>query len=450
MISPVSPLVGDLQAHGIGGQQDLPISLGLAVSGAVAALVVSFTVLAAAWRKPRYAAAGDEAPGRPAPAWVQSLVDRGVLLVVGRVFGMVLFLFTVVVSVAGEDTVINPFFGIVYVWLWVGIVPMSLLLGPFWRTISPVRTINALFARLSGSDPREGLYRYPARLGYWPAAFGLLAFVWLELVFPSSTELSPVRLWFAVYVAVMLVGGALFGHAFFEHADPFEVYSTLVGKLSVWGRHEDRVVVLSPLANLATTRVAPGLVGVVGVLFGSTGFDSFGESPTWVKFLQGTEVSGYLLTNLALLAFCAGATAIFALGCVLTGVGPDTPRRALPDLLAHSIVPIIVGYVVAHYLSYFLEVGSRTLAYASDPFSTGANYFGTADLPDLVWLSYHPTLLATIKVGAVVAGHVVAATAAHDRALQLLPRRHQLTGQIPLLIAMVGFTSGGLLLLFSS
>ncbi len=30
----------------------------------------------------------------------------------------------------------------------------------------------------------------------------------------------------------MLVGGALFGNAFYENADPFEVYSTLVGRLS--------------------------------------------------------------------------------------------------------------------------------------------------------------------------------------------------------------------------
>ena len=44
----------------------------------------------------------------------------------------------------------------------------------------------------------------------WPAALGLYAFVWIELVYPHGTELGPVRLWCAVYVAVMFVGGALF------------------------------------------------------------------------------------------------------------------------------------------------------------------------------------------------------------------------------------------------
>ena len=438
---------GDLSAHGIGGQQDLPISIELAVAGAVAALVVSFTVLAVAWRRPRYDGAVD---GRPAPRLLQSVVGHPVFTATLRVFGMVVFLYTAMVAIFGVDKVINPFFGIVYVWLWVGVPLLSVFVGPFWKAISPVRTINLLFAKLAGSDPDDGLYRYPARLGYWTAACGLFAFVRLELVFPYSTELSPVRLWFAVYVAAMLVGGALFGSVFYERADPFEVYSTLAGKVSVWAVRDGRLLVRSPLANLASIEPVPGLIGVMGVLFGSTGFDSFGESPPYVKFLQSTDISGNLINNLTLLAFCLAAMGIFSLGCVLTGVGPEQRRRDLPNAFAHSIVPIVVGYVVAHYLSYLLEVGSRTLVLASDPFSDGSDYLGTGDWKDLTWLAYHPTLLANLKVGAVVVGHVMAAVVAHDRALRLLPARHQLTGQLPLLLAMVGFTSGGLFLLFSS
>ena len=46
--------------------------------------------------------------------------------------------------------------------------------------------------------------------------------------------------------------------------DPFEVYSSLVAKLSVWGRRDGLLVVRSPLANLDTVPVAPGLLGVDG------------------------------------------------------------------------------------------------------------------------------------------------------------------------------------------
>ncbi len=434
-------------AHGIGGAKDLPVSPELAIAGAVAALTVSFTVLAIAWRQPRY----DEATsGRPAPAWLAWVVDSAGFRVALRVLGLLVFAYAGVAAVLGKDLLTNPVFGMFYVWWWVGLVPLSLFLGPVWKAISPVRTINLAFARLSGSDPDNGLYEYPARLGYWPAAVGLFAFVWMELVYPYSTQLGPVRLWAAVYVALMLLGGALFGSTFYSRADPFEVYSSLVAKLSVWGRRGDLLVVRSPLANLDTVPVRPGLVAVVAVLFGSTAFDSFKDSSPWVRFVQSTDVSTNLLNNLALLTFCVTVGLVFAGGCVLTGVVDDVRRSDLPNQFAHSVVPIIVGYVVAHYLSYLVEVGQQTLIQASDPLGNGSNVLGTGNWSVNYWLSYHPTLLADTKVLAVVLGHVVGVVAAHDRAMRILPKRHQLTGQLPLLFAMVAFTVGGLYLLFAA
>ena len=439
---------GTLQAHGIGGAQDLPISPSLAIAGAVAALAVSFVVLARAWRRPRYA---DRSRQRPAPAWLASAVDSTAWRVVVRLIGLAFFVYTVIAAVLGKDLLINPVFGIFYVWVWVGNVPLSLLFGRAWRALSPWRTLNAGLARLSGSDPERGLYDLPERLGYWPAAVGLFAFVWMELVYPNGTSLGPVRLWCAVYVGLMLVGGALFGDRFYARADPFEVYSSLVAKMSVWGRDaEGLLVVRSPLANLDTTTVRPGLLAVAATLFGSTAFDSFRDSQAWLQFTVDTGMSVTLLNNLALLVFCVGVGLVFWVGCVATGVGPEQRRRDLPNQFAHSIIPIVVGYVVAHYLTYFVEVGQQTLIYASDPLSNGANLFGTADWTVSYALSYHPSVLATTKVLAVVVGHVVGVIAAHERAITLLPKKHQLTGQLPLLFAMVAFTVGGLYLLFSA
>ncbi|QZY28454.1 hypothetical protein [Nocardioides coralli] len=433
-------------AHGLGGQQDLPIPAELAIAGAVAALVVSFTVLAVAWRKPRYDATTS---GRPAPDWLARLVDHPAYAIALRAIGVLFLGWFGLAAIFGRDLLTNPVFGMFYVWWWVGLVPLSVLLGPVWRAISPVRTINDVFARLSGSDPARGLYRYPTWLGHWPAALGLFSFVWMELVYPFGTELGPVRLWVAVYVAAMLVGGALFGTTFFERADPFEVYSSLCAKLSPWGRREGRLVVRSPLANLDTLEPQPGIVAVVGVLLGSTAFDSFRDSLAWIRFTQDTSVSTYLLNNLALLAFCAAVALIIAGASVATRV-EAAGRWELPGLLAHSVVPIIVGYIVAHYVNYLLEVGWDTLVLASDPLGTGADWLGTADLDRITWLSYNPTLLASIKVLAVVVGHVVAVVAAHDRSIKVLPEKHQLTGQLPMLFAMISFTVGGLYLLFAA
>ena len=434
-------------AHGLGGPGDLPIPPELAIAGAVAALVVSFTVLAVAWRSPRYDAATS---GRLAPAWLARMVDSTAYGVALRVVGLLFLGWFVLAAVFGRDLLTNPAFGLFYVWWWVGLVPLSVLLGPVWKAISPVRTINIVFARVSGSDPDRGLFAYPDRLGHWPAALGLYAFVWIELVYPFATELSPVRLWAASYLALMLLGGALFGSVFYEKADPFEVYSSLCAKLSVWGRRDGALVIRSPLANLDTVAPLPGLVAVVGVLFGSTAYDSFRGSFVWIRFTQESMVSTYLLNNLALLTFCVGVAAILTIGSAATGVDSGTRRRELPALFAHSVVPIIVGYIVAHYVNYLLEVGWDTLILASDPLGNGSDWLGTGDLGRISWLSYHPTLLASLKVAAVVIGHVLAVIAAHDRAVRVLPKQHQVTGQLPMLLAMVAFTVGGLYLLFAA
>jgi len=451
-------------AHGIGGQQDLPIPLETAIVAAVAALVISFVVLAWTVRNRT-----DEAPPdvtRTVPAHgggrmtsaIGRLVDSPGWVIALRTLGMVLLAYTAMVAIFGADLEINPLFGIFYVWWWVGLVFASMLLGPVWRAISPVRTINSALNRLRRDPSGAGLYAYDeARFGYWPAVIGLLAFTWMELIYTHNSYLGPVRLWIALYFAAMLLGGQLWGERFYANADPFEVYSTLMAKLSVWARDDSgRLVVRSPLANLDSLAPHRGLVAVVSVLFGTIVFDSFRDATAWLTFIQGENVvarHAYLADNIALVLFPAAVAGFFCAGTMLTGVGDGDERldrRRLPGVLAPSMIPIIGGYVVAHYLSYFLEGGQATLIQASDPFSDGANWFGTANWSVSYYFAYHPTMLANVKVIAVVIGHILGVVCSHRRAIAVLPRRHQVTGQIPLLVTMVGFTVGGLYLLFSA
>jgi hypothetical protein len=334
--------------------------------------------------------------------------------------------------------------------LWVGLVPASLLLGPVYRAFSPLRTLHLLLSKVAGGDPDVGAVELPRRLGLWPAAVGLLGFVWMELVFPENNFLWSVRLWFAIYAAVLLVGGAIFGARWFSCADPFEAYSTLLSHLSPWGRTADgTLVVRSPLRNLDGTPAVPGLVAMVSVLVGSTAWDSFQDSLAWARFSAGLPGDKVLINTIALLAFCLAVAATFSLATLAARPRRGLARSALPTGLAHSLVPIVSGYVLAHYLSYLVEVGQQTLIRLSDPMVNGANYLGTADWSVSFWLSTHPTLLACLKVGFIVGGHVLGVIAAHDRALRLLPRRDQLTGQLPLLVVMVGYTLSGLYLLLT-
>lgn len=450
LLGPVVPM------HGLGGGKDLPIPAPLAITGGSAALVISFCVLLLAWRTSRYAGPElTDEPGRRVPTRMALVVNSAPFPIALRALGLIFGGYFIWALVAGPDLAINPALGSFYVLLWVGLVPASLLFGRIFRALSPVRTIHILFARTFGGDPARGLIAYPEKLGYWPAAFGLFAFVWQELVNADSVYTGSVRLWLAYYLAIMLGGAAVFGDRWISRADPFEVYSDLLAKLSPWARSNSGTLVWrTPLANLATLRPQAGLPAVVAVLLGSTAFDSYKDSVAWIAFLTSRDTDVEILNTLGLAGFCLVAWFGFCVATMATRTDANAEHptliRQLPGLFAHSVIPVIVGYMTAHYISYLFEVGQQTLVQLSDPMVDGSNLLGTANWSVNYWLTYNPTALATIKVIAVVAGHIVGVVAAHDRALRLLPAKHQITGQIGLLLLMVGITLGGLYLLFGA
>lgn len=445
-------MTGSLLAHGVGGASDLPLPLSYALSGAAWALTVSFAILAFSWPTSRFR--GDDA-GRDLPAVASTVVGSPWTRALLRTLGLALAAYVGWAAVAGPDIAVNPAIGVFYVFVWVAMVPVSLLVGDVWPLLSPVRTLHLGLARVMRARPETGVARYPSWLGYWPAAAGLFAFVWTELVDPDSAFVSTVLTWALVYAAVMLLGGAVFGTRWFERVDPFEVYFGLVARLSPWGwrRTGDgrRLVLRNPLDGLDGAPVDRGLLAVVSVLLGSTAFDSFAASEFWLtRTARPGGLDPQLRDTLVLLGFVAVVAATFALAAMTApGVDPAL-RRRLPLLLAHSLVPIVVGYVFAHYLTLLVEYGQAVLAQLSDPLTRGDDYLGTAGLGVHYVLSTHPTALALIKVAAILTGHVLAVVAAHDRAVRVLPARQAVTGQLAMLVVMVGYTTAGLLLLFNA
>jgi hypothetical protein len=250
---------------------------------------------------------------------------------------------------------------------------------------------------------------------------------------------------------ITLFGAVLFGDRWFSQGDPFEVYATLMSRLSPWGRRTDgALVVRRPLENLDGLEPQPGLVGMVAALLGSTAYDGFSNSSTWIGWAQNQSISMTWLGTGALIVFILVVLGTYSGATVLAGRLSDSSRTSLPGLFAHSVVPIALGYVVAHYLTLFILEGQRTLIYLSDPLSNGANIFGTGLLAVNTGITNHSTAIAVTQVLAVVCGHLLGVISAHDRAVALFPRAKALAGQIPLLVVMVGYTCAGLLLLFSS
>lgn len=438
-----------LYAHGVGSRQDLPIPFALAVAGAAAALVVSFVVLGLAWQQGRFR--GDDA-GRPLPLWVTATVDSRPLRWALRVLGLLLVGFTAMAAFFAPDLATNPTAGLVYVVFWVGLVPASLLLGPIWPAMNPIRTLHVGLARLLGEPPETaGIRPVPAGLGYWPAAAGLLAFTWLELVAPDRATTPVIRTFFLAYFGVHLVAVTIFGSRWLDRGDAFEVLSRLIGRLSPFGRRRDgRIVVRNPLEGLDGLVAAPGVAATVAVVLGSTAYDSLSNAPFWVRRYQASDLGPTVTGTLGLLTCVAVVGGAYLFAVSLSGRTGTLPRRELAGAYAHSLVPIAVGYLVAHYFSLFVLEGQRTLIYLSDPFGTGADWFGTAGRDVDTTIAEHPGVISTVQVLAIVVGHLLGVVAAHDRAVRLLPRRATVTGQLPLLVLMVGYTIGGLLLLFAA
>ena len=72
----------------------------------------------------------------------------------------------------------------------------------------------------------DEIHASPVQKGFWARLASWLA-------------VSALPVLVALYVAVVVVGGAVFGSRWVAQADPFEAYSTLVGRLSVFGRRAD-------------------------------------------------------------------------------------------------------------------------------------------------------------------------------------------------------------------
>ncbi|MEU5903449.1 hypothetical protein ABZ780_03620 [Micromonospora sp. NPDC047467] len=449
-----------LLAHGVGGRQDLPITLAQLVVAAALTLVVTFVALGVLWREPRLDR--DATGGRPVPDWLARLVDAPAFLGVLRGLGLLAAGWFCVGLLRGPDTADNPTAGALYVLLWVGLVPVSLLFGPVWRAVNPLRTVHLLVALAARRDPARGVRDLPPGLGLWPAAVTLFSFVWLELVAPDRATLPVIGAWLAGYAVVMLAGAVLFGATWFDRADPFEVYSALVGRLAPIGRAADGVLVWrNPLDGIAGLRPRPGLVAVVIVLLGSTMFDSLSNAPAWLRFVQENglppAVTGsaglVLVIGVVAVAYLVAVAAAARIGRAGPGGGAASAdgaasaRRAAGEI-AHSIVPIAVGYVVAHYYSLLILEGQRTVALLSDPLDTGADWLGTAGWQPHTAL-VTPSGVASLQITVIILGHLLGTLLAHDRALYLFPRARAVAGQLPLLALMVAYTVAGLLLLYA-
>jgi hypothetical protein len=414
-----------------------------AIIGGGVAVLISFIALGALWPEARLR--GGTA-GRPLPRAVQAFVDATVTTVVLRLLVLVIWLVVVAAAFLGSsDVPANVAPWAFYIQFWVGLVVVSLLLGPFWRRVNPLRSIHWALSRVSGDAP--GADSLP-RLGYWPAVVALLSFVFLELAFPGRSRPGVVGTYLVLYSLVQLGAALWYGAGWFARGDGFEVYSTLIGRLSPFGRRDDGVLVLrNPLDGAAGLPEERGLAAVVVVLVGSTAFDGLTRTTWWQN---GPGVAGDAATRPQLIGLPLMILLVAVLYVAATRLaGRTSGIDDGPAQYAHSVIPIAAGYAIAHYFSLLMLDGQLTYILGSDPFERGWNLFGTA-ANAVDYTAVSPRTISLVQVAAIVVGHIIGVVLAHDRAVRLAGPGHRAkarVSQYPLLAVMVTFTLGGLYLL---
>jgi hypothetical protein len=445
-------------AHGLVGREDLPIPKWLFGWAATVVLVVSFVGLAVLWPRPRL-------EGRAERRWasVPKVLDP-----ICGALGVALFALVVYAGYAGSQTATNniaPVF--IFIIFWVGLAVLSLLFGDVFAAFNPWRAIARGVAWIASKLSREGVpapMAYPAWLGRWPAAVGILGFAWVELAYSGRGDPGNLATLALVYAAVQFVGMSLYGiEAWNRYGDGFGVYFGLFARLSPlhWVRGEVRV--RPPLSGLTTLDPVPGTVALLCTMIGSTSFDGFSNGPAWSdlapRLTDSLRNLGFSQATALELAFTIGLLMSVLVVSGLYWLGIAGMRRESRDGMSaaelarrfvHSLAPIALAYIVAHYFSLLAYDGQRIAYLVSDPLGEGENLFGTANATvDYTWIS--ATAIWYVQVAALVCGHVAGLILAHDRALVTFKQSRVATrSQYWMLAVMIAFTSLGLWLLSSA
>jgi hypothetical protein len=450
-------------AHGLVARSDLPIPEWLFGWAAAMVLVVSFVALAILWPEPRLEREG----WRPLPAWLgRVLTSRAVEILCGAIgiflFGLVIY--TGLEGVQSSTANFAPTF--IYVIFWLGFVPASVLLGDVFRGFNPWRAIGRAVAWVAQTAARGDLpapLTYPEKLGRWPAAAGIFAFAALELVASNGDRPENLAIAVLIYSAVTFIAMALYGvERWCDRGEAFSVYFNLFSRISPVETRGREIGLRKLLSGLAALPPAAGTVPLLAVMIGSVTFDGASEAQPWTdispdlaQFFQDLGLTpqhslelAFLLGLILAILLVYGFYRLGVLGARSVGGGFSANRLA--NAFVHSLVPIALAYVSAHYFTLLLFQGQAMAYLASDPLGDGSDIFGTANSQiDYTIIGGEPTWY--FQVGFVVAGHVAALVLAHDRALALYSDPKQaVRSQYWMLAVMVGFTSLALWLLSQS
>ena len=416
-------LPATVAAHTLNATYTSRLPLAVYLVGAATTVALSFIFVIV--RDVRAAPPVLDEEGSLPPAWLRYTL---------RAIGLLGWVWIIAQGIAGNTSDADVATLFLWVYGWVGLAIICAIVGPAWHFLDPFSSLHDLGAALLSRLRVQGwaVADYPERLGRWPATIGFAFYVWLELVIfagPSTLFIVLVG-----YTALTLAMMAQFGRdEWRSQGETFTVWFRLLGRLAYWRLVDEEGRVHS--RSFGSGLLEPGwsTADVTLVAFGVSSIIFDGLSQTEIFFtLFGAPG---IVERTLLLAGFMGIVVLLAFGVSRTvGLGA----------IGAGLLPIALGYLIAHYLTYLLIDGQRILVAISDPLQRGANLFGTAfHTPSGDWLP--PGLVWTVQLAAVVGGHMLGAWGGHVVAAADAPpgisaaalRRRQ----VPLAVVMVSLTT---------
>lgn len=427
-------------AHGLGGRTDLPLPGWLFSWGAAIVLAVSFFALAALWTEAKLETARPRELFR-IPRFLEPLCG---------VIGIAIFAGLVYSGFAGtqdaDENVVPTF---VYVFFWTMLPLISAVFGDVFRPFNPWRAVglSAHWVRARrghGEQNASPRFAYPDALGRWPAVAGLFAFGWLELISGEDGRKPSLIVSLAIaYFVFQVIGMSLFGaKRWLERGDAFGTYFEFFSRISPLTVERGRFCVRTPLSGLTDIPALSGTVIFVATMIGITVFDGIERGGIW-QSIAGSDPTKFVAT-LGLLFSVALVAGFYRLGVAgMEGSHIEKTPRELSMMFAPSLVPIALGYLIAHYFSFMIFVGQALPHVIAHP-------LGGAGAPSVDYF-VSGKVIWWVQVAALLAGHVAGLVVAHDKATAVWGKaRAAAQSQTWMLVVMVGFTCLGLWLLSQS
>ena len=368
-----------------------------------------------------------------------------------------LLLLLLAAGVAGtRDPLLNPLPIAIWTGLWVALVLAHALLGDLWAWINPWSGPVRLVRRLIGPAPLS----LPARLGCWPAIAALLGFAWFELVdvAPDDPERLAVAVglyWLVTFAAMLLVGEREWA----QRGEFLSVFFGFIALLAPIRRAAGGGVALTWPGAKIFAAPAPSPTAALFVLtaLSTVSFDGLNKTFWWLDLIGINPLdfpgrSAVMLDNtIGLLAAAALLSGVYFAAVRLGDRLAGLDQGGMGGALALSLLPISLAYHFSHYLTVLMVNVQYGLVALSDPFATGADWLGLADMHVVTSFLMNRAAVEVIwnlQAGAIVIGHVWAVGLAHFLAVRRTgTARRAALSQIPLAALMVGYTVFGLWLL---